>query len=159
MNHVALNVSDLERSRAFYVDILGFEIMNYTEHNDGAISVVWNTPHVFMKEYRLRPPAMLGYGPRQSDYTFTLDLIQWTSPTVESYTPKFNQVPAAHFCFTVQDLAKSVRDLENKGVEFIAPPYRFPEEEGSWHVVFFKDPDGVVLEFLEARPDWVGSGV
>jgi catechol 2,3-dioxygenase-like lactoylglutathione lyase family enzyme len=58
----------------------------------------------------------------------------------------------------VRDLSKACQDLKSKGVEFIAPPYKFPEEEGAWHVVFFRDPDGFVLEFLEARPDWVGAG-
>jgi len=159
LNHVAIMVSDLERSKQFYSDLLGLPVMEYTEHNDGPISVVMNVPHVFMREYRLGVPAILGYGEPKAPFALTLDLIQWTSPVGRCIKPLVNDVPTAHICFTVADLAATYKHMVSNGVEFVSPSYKFPEEEGAWHVVFFKDPDGFLLEFLEAKPDWIGSGV
>src|SRR2546428_215092 len=73
LNHVAVMVSDLERSRHFYHDLLGLPIMEYTEHHDGAISEVTATPHTHMKEDRLGVPAILGYGEPRATFAFTLD--------------------------------------------------------------------------------------
>jgi len=156
LNHFAIMVSDLERSRHFYCDQLGLPIAEFAEHRDGPISDCMAVPHVFMKEYRLGVPAILGYGEAKAPFALTFDIIQWTSPVGEVKRPTINDVPSAHVCFTVRDLAATYNDLKGKGVDFLSPPVRFPEEEGSWHVVFLRDPDGFVIELLEAKADWVG---
>jgi hypothetical protein len=37
-----------------------------------------------------------------------------------------------------------------KGVEFISEPVSFDLEWGIVHVVFFKDPDGFILELVQS---------
>ena len=42
--------------------------------------------------------------------------------------------------------------LTKEGVEFVSPPVTF-SGEGEWHVLFFYDPDGNLLELNE-----IGAG-
>ena len=81
-----------------------------------------------------------------------MDLIQWLNPTspVERYP--INHVPSAHICFGVEDVPTIYERLKAAGVEFVSPPVRFTGE-GEWHVLFFYDPDGNLLELNE-----IGTG-
>ena len=56
----------------------------------------------------------------------------------------------AHFAFGVTDLQATYERLVAAGVEFaVSPPVTFPEAEGGWRVVFFRDPDGHLLELTQ----------
>jgi catechol 2,3-dioxygenase-like lactoylglutathione lyase family enzyme len=49
----------------------------------------------------------------------------------------------------VPDVWAAYRDLKAKGVEFVSEPVSFDLEWGIVYVVFFKDPDGFVLELMQ----------
>ena len=44
------------------------------------------------------------------------------------------------------------QDLKAKGVEFISEPVSFDLDWGIVYVVFFKDPDGFILELMQVCP-------
>ncbi len=66
IDHVAMMVSDLERSLKFFRDLLGLEVVSPEEHNDGPISEMTAMPKVHMREYRLRALGtwLRAYAPR-----------------------------------------------------------------------------------------------
>ena len=153
LDHVALMVSDLEASLRFYRDLLGFEVLSPEEHKGGPIDEMVNIDGVHMREYRLVPPGGVnGYQRGKSAGQITLDLIQWITPTSPQERVAINHVPSAHLCFGLEDLPAVHERLKNEGVEFVSPPVRF-SGEGEWHVLFFYDPDGNLLEFNE-----IGAG-
>ena len=152
IDHVALMVSDLERSRRFYCDLLGLEVVSPEEHNDGPISEMVAMPRVHMREYRLRAPGGINGHRRSAEQGFTFDLIQWIHPESPSGRNPVHHVPSAHMCFGVEDVPATYEKLRAAGVETVSPPVRFADE-GDWHVLFFYDPDGNLLELNE-----IGTG-
>ncbi|MCE2489503.1 MAG: VOC family protein [Anaerolineae bacterium] len=152
IDHVALMVSDLERAREFYCDLLGLELVSPEEHNDGPISAMVAMERVHMREYRLRAPGGVNGHRRSAEQGFTFDLIQWISPESPVGRSPIHHVPSAHICFGVEDVPATYEKLRAAGVEIVSPPVRF-EGEGEWHVLFFYDPDGNLLELNE-----IGTG-
>ena len=148
MAHVAIMVSDIERSLHFYRDLLGFDVVSPEEHIDGAVAEMVDMPRVHMREYRLRPSGGIDGYERTGGLGFTFDIIQWLDPESPQQRNPIHQVPSAHFCFGVDDLPAMYEKLKAEGVEFVSPPVRFAGE-GDWHVLFFYDPDGNLLEFNE----------
>jgi len=153
LDHVALMVSDLEKSLHFYRDLLGFEVLSPEEHKGGPIDEMVRIDGVHMREYRLVPPGGVnGYHRGDGAARITLDLIQWITPESPQKRVAINHVPSAHMCFGVEDLPAVYERLNKEGVEFVSPPVCF-SGEGEWHVLFFYDPDGNLLEFNE-----IGTG-
>jgi len=153
MDHVAIMVSDLEASLKFYRDILGLEVVSPEEHNGGPIDKMTRIDNVHMREYRLRPPGGVNGHTRSTEHGFTFDLIEWINPESPTGRNPIHHVPSAHFCFGVEDVPATYERLKAAGVEIVSPPVRFTGE-GEWHVLFFYDPDGNLLELNE-----VGTGV
>ena len=144
MDHVAVMVSDLERSYHFYHDLLGLEKLEYVEHHIKGISEMVAMPNVRMKEYRLYLPANPG---------MTIDLIQWITPDSPAQRFPIHNVPSAHLCFDVEDIEATYEFLKSEGVEFVSPPVYWPPEEGGWIVLFFYDPDGNLLELNQSKKE------
>lgn len=146
LEHIAVMCSDLERSKHFYADLLGLNVVGYVYHDGGAIDKMTATKGVYMTEYRLRAPG----GPGTAEGPgFTIDLIQWVRPAGEVKRPLINDIPGAHFAFGVKDLVATYERLHAAGVEFVSDPVIFPDEEGGWRVIFLRDPDGFLLELVQ----------
>ena len=146
IDHVALMVNDIERSLRFYRDLLGLEVASPEEHiNKPWVDEMVGMSNVHAREYRFRARGGVnGYTRAEGDAELTFDIIQWVAPESPS--------ESAHFCFGVEDLQSIYERLKAEGVEFVSPPVRYTGD-GDWHVLFFYDPDGNLLEFNE-----IGSG-
>ena len=125
-------VSDVDRSVAFYRDILGFELEKVVEAPAGQISDLLGEKGVRLKV------ALMWMGPHM------LELMQYTPPG-RPQAPKQRDVGAAHMAFTVEDIDAASQALKAKGVTFVAPPQDF----GRTKAVYFRDPDGITMELLE----------
>jgi catechol 2,3-dioxygenase-like lactoylglutathione lyase family enzyme len=147
LEHVALIVSDLESSRHFYQDVLGLDNIERVEHAGPALEKMFGLKGVDEIEYRMRAPR--GPGPGGRAPGFTIDLIQHRAPKGAQRRPSVNEIPTAHFAFGVKDLQATYERLKAQGVDFVSPPVTFPEEEGGWKVLFFRDPDGYLLELVQ----------
>ena len=151
LDHVAVMVSDLEKSLRFYRDLLGFEVLSPEEHKGGPIDEMVQISGVHMREYRLVPPGGVnGYQRPEgaSPGQITLDLIEWITPESPQQRFPIHHVPSAHLCFGVENLQSIYDRLSKEGVEFVSPPVTF-KGEGEWHVLFFYDPDGNLLQLLQ----------
>ncbi len=153
IDHLALMVRDLEKSLHFYRNLLGMEVVSPEEHAGGAINEMTAMPDVHMREYRLRPSAGInGYRRADTKGQLTLDLIEWVTPKSPFGRQAIHHVPSAHICFGVENVPETYDRLKAEGVEFVSPPVHFTGE-GEWHVLFFYDPDGNLLELNQ-----VGTG-
>ena len=115
---------DLERSRAFYRDVLGAEV--YREY--GGTSVVLR----FLGTWLL---LVTGGEPTQDkpDVTFAAPV----DPRTVSHSMTI-RVPDCHAAYVT---------LRARGAQFLTPPVNY-----DWEVrAFFRDPDGHLLEISEAR--------
>ena len=119
-----LVVRDLERSRAFYRDVLGAEV--YREY--GGTSVV-------LSFLGTRLLLVTGGEPTQDkpDVTFAAPV----DPRTVSHSMTI-RVPDCHAAYVT---------LRARGAQFLTPPVNY-----DWEVrTFFRDPDGHLLEISEAR--------
>ena len=151
MDHVAVFVSDLDKTFHFYHDLLGLEVREYVEHpkpgstDIKGVSEMTGFPDIPHKsrQYRMTLPENPG---------LTIDIGEWITPKSPVGRYPLNHVPSAHFCFDVEDIEATYKFLKGEGVEFVSPPTYWGAGEGGWVVVFFYDPDGYLLELNQPQP-------
>ena len=140
-DHVAVTVSDMDRSVAFYCDLLGLQRASDHDLEGETISKMAGKDRVRMKVVRLLCPQTPG---------IHIDLQQYLEPVGKVADSKLGDVANSHFCVEVEDLPRAYAELKAKGVEFVSDPVEFDlEHEGKIGCVFFLDPDGSVLELTE----------
>ena len=140
LDHVAVTVSDMERSLAFYCDLLGMKEVERHHLEGEIISKMAGKPDVIMEVVRLEAPETPGV---------LLDLQQYVAPQGKVSDAQLGDIAHSHFCFGVPDVWAAYKDLSEKGVEFVSEPVSFDLEWGIVYVVFFKDPDGFILELMQ----------
>jgi catechol 2,3-dioxygenase-like lactoylglutathione lyase family enzyme len=123
LTHI-LVVGDLDRSLAFYRDVLGAEV--YREY--GGTSVVLR----FLGTWLL---LVAGGGPTKD------------KPDVTFAAPGDPRTVGHSMTIRVPDCRAAYATLRARGAEFLTPPVDY-----DWEVRgFFRDPDGHLLEISEAR--------
>lgn len=121
IHHIAIIGSDYARSRHFYVDLLGFEVVreNYRENRD---------------DYKID----LRCGEQEIELFIIKD------------APKRASYPEAqglrHLAFWVEDVPAAVKELNALGIE--TEPVRIDEFTNK-RMTFFEDPGGLPLEIHE----------
>ena len=121
IHHVAIIVSDYEKSKRFYVNILGFEILreNYRKHRND-----------YKLDLKLGDCELEIFGIKDS--------------------PKRVSRPEAcglrHLAFKVDCIEDVIKELNENGIE--TEPIRFDEFTNK-KMTFFSDPDGLPLELHE----------
>src|SRR5581483_189911 len=139
LDHIAVTVSDLNRSLAFYRDLLGLKEVERHHLEGETISKMAAKSGVVLDVVRLCAPDT----PR-----VLIDLPQYHALKGKVSTAQLGDAAHSHFCFGVPDVWAAYRDLSAKGVEFISEPVTFELESGTLHVVWMKDPDGFILELV-----------
>ena len=123
LTHI-LVVSDVERARAFYLDVLGAEL--YREY--GGTSVVLR----FLGTWLL---LVTGGDPTED------------KPTVTFAPPADPDTVSHAMTIRVADCRDAYETLRSRGAAFLTPPV-----ESDWEVrAFFRDPDGHLFEISEAK--------
>lgn len=143
LNHTGFVVSDMERSLAFYKDVLGLtEEMNGIREGAGISEVVGYPDAKLHVVY-------LGTG----DLKHSVELIQYINPPGGKISPtERNAVGACHLGIVVDDLDAVYEDLSGKGAQFLGPPVVRESNIYGRKVVYLQDPDGNWLELLEGSP-------
>lgn len=121
IHHVAIIVSDYEKSKHFYVDLLGFRVIRET------------------------------YRKERNDYKLDLELEGCELELFSgNNNPKRPSYPEAyglrHLAFHVEDINETVKELNALGIK--TEPIRLDEVTNK-KMTFFFDPDGLPLELHE----------
>lgn len=123
IHHAAIICSDYPRSRRFYVEVLGLQVVaeNYREARSS-----WKLDLALPDGGQIELFSFPGAPPRPS-YPEARGL--------------------RHLAFEVDDVARSKAELEGQGIA--VEPIRIDEYTGR-AFVFFADPDGLPLELYQA---------
>lgn len=122
IHHIAIICSDYERSKRFYTEILGFEIVAETYRQE-------------RQSYKL-DLSLAGQ--------YVIELFSFPAPP-----PRVSRPEAAglrHLAFQVADIEVATAFLQEKNV--ITEPIRIDEFTRK-RFTFFSDPDGLPLELYE----------
>jgi catechol 2,3-dioxygenase-like lactoylglutathione lyase family enzyme len=139
VNHTSFTVSDLDRSISFYRNFLGLELISLTGRDPAFSEKVTGIPGANLKIAYLQAPG------------HRLELIQYLSPSGEKLDCQTNNIGSAHLAFNVDNLPALYADLKAKGVQFKSEPLEVPAGPNKGTMaVYFTDPDGITLEFLQA---------
>ena len=139
--HTGITVSDLDRSLAFYRDILGLKL-DKVEPPKKTRANKLGVPGAVIQL------AVMEYGNGCS-----LELIQYLDPPPpDARSLPINTLGTIHLAFRVDDIGKQIDDMAAKGVEFVGGNDYNVIEDGpltgcKW--IYFKDPDGTNLELVQ----------
>ena len=122
VHHIAIIASDYQKSKHFYTEILGLQIVRevYREVRDS---------------YKLD----LAIGKN-----YVIELFSFPNPPPRPSRPE--SCGLRHLAFEVEDVAEAKQNLEAKGIEVEA--IRIDEFTGK-KFTFFADPDDLPIEFYE----------
>jgi catechol 2,3-dioxygenase-like lactoylglutathione lyase family enzyme len=140
-NHTSFTVSEVERSAAFYRDLLGFKLLSLAERPPGFAELATGIPGAHLKTAYLEAPG----GHR-------LELIQYLNPPGVKLDTRTNNVGSAHLALEVDDLHRVYRELQAKGVRFKGEPIEIPAGPNKGNLmVYMLDPDDFTLELIQVR--------
>lgn len=121
--HTMLRVGNLERSIAFYTDVLDMKLLRQNDYPGGKFTL-----------------AFLGYGP-ESEQTVLELTYNWD---VDSYDLG---EAYGHIAIGVDDIYATCEKIREKGGKVVREPG--PMKHGSTVLAFIEDPDGYKIELIE----------
>lgn len=121
IHHIAIICSNYERSKEFYVNKLGFEVIAETYRPE-------------RNSYKLDLAAAGG----------RIELFSFPDPPARPSYPE--ACGLRHLAFAVRDVSETARELEKRGIA--VEPIRTDPVTGK-RFTFFQDPDGLPLEIYE----------
>jgi catechol 2,3-dioxygenase-like lactoylglutathione lyase family enzyme len=139
VRHIGIVVRDLDRSLAFYRDLLGLEIVRQMDERGPFLDAILAMNGAKVRTVKLAAP---GDGVQ-------IELLAFSEPAPQiADAPNLARVGPTHVAFTVEDLDGLHRRLAAAGTQFTTEPQTSPD--GRAKVTFCRDPDGTALELVEA---------
>lgn len=123
--HTMIRVGDLERSIAFYRDVLGMRVLRRTDYPSGRFTL-----------------AFVGYGDERS--TAVIELTHnWD-------TDRYDLGDGfGHVAIGVDDIHATCAALRQRGATIVREPG--PMKHGGSQIAFIEDPDGYRIELIQLR--------
>jgi lactoylglutathione lyase len=121
--HTMLRVGDLEKSLAFYTEVLGMRLLRRHDYPEGRFTL-----------------AFVGYGDEQSSAVIELTY-NWGTDSYELGTA------FGHIAIGVEDAYEACERVKQKGGKVVREAGAM--KHGSTVIAFVEDPDGYKIEFIQ----------
>ncbi len=141
VSHVGICVRDLDRSLAFYRDILGMRVTRDQVQD----TTTGGLPHVYKHPRQTRRQVYLRYG--DGDSAPYLVMTCHPGDASDGEPIKLDEVGISHLSFSVKDLKGLAQHLQDNNVEFAGPPNSFVNAQGDVSAFYVYDPDGILVQF------------
>jgi glyoxylase I family protein len=140
ISHVAIAVTDLQRSLSFYRDVLGLE-------QDGSEFAVDDDTSAALYELDRDRGKHSVAAVRCGNAH--IDLVRFDDVDTNQQAVPADHVGLSHVGFWVSSVDALYEKLSSQGVKFLIPPSTTPPQEmygGPVRITRFLDPDGTVIE-------------
>jgi glyoxylase I family protein len=140
IHHTSFTVSDIERSIAFYRDLLGMKVL-------------WDSVQAGVKYGGPMCDKITGCAGTEQHIVFLglggsfLELVEYTPTGKPLEGNKASDTGSSHICFKTDD----IKALYEKLLENNVTVHCSPQEGISQWIMYFRDPDGIILEAIEGR--------
>jgi catechol 2,3-dioxygenase-like lactoylglutathione lyase family enzyme len=145
--HFSFTVSDMDRSVAFYRDVLGFQLIHRQEQSNAYTQRLVGYPDAHLRIAQFAVP-----GQHRGTSTHDLELVEYVTPRGTRGDIGICNPGAAHLAFAVDDILVRYERMVAAGIRFFSPPNLITAgiNEGGY-TCYFHDPDQIVLEMLQPR--------
>jgi len=125
MLHTMIRVGNLDRSLAFYTELLGMRVLRKKDYPGGRFTL-----------------AFVGYGD-ESDHTVIELTHNWDTTSYDVGTG------FGHIALGVTDIYRTCDELRAKGAKITREPG--PMKHGTTEIAFVEDPDGYKIELIQQK--------
>jgi catechol 2,3-dioxygenase-like lactoylglutathione lyase family enzyme len=137
VDHVGINVEDLEAAKTFFTD-LGFTVAGEMHMQGELVDKVIGLKGVNDDMVMLAAP----------DGQLNLELVRFHSPVDEAgVQPNLaNTLGLRHLCLEVEGLDAILASMQQKGHELMGEVQTY---ENSWKLCYVRGPEGIIIELAE----------
>jgi lactoylglutathione lyase len=143
VHHTGFTVRDLDRSVAFYRDLLGCSVVFEQEKTGGYLAEIVGYPEASVRMAHLRAPSG----------DLVIELFQYLRPATLDTDPEPARIGNAHLCFLLPDLESTYERLSAAGVDFFSAPVDVDTgANAGGRGLYLRDPDGITIELFQPAP-------
>jgi catechol 2,3-dioxygenase-like lactoylglutathione lyase family enzyme len=141
-DHTGLTVANIERSLAFWQEVLGFELSHRAHHTGDLASEVTGVPGA-----EISIAVLKGYGHK-------IELLQYLAPSDRKHVGlRPCDVGSVHVALLVDDLNAVLNTIAASGWKAAGKPQTLKSGPNAGkRVVYVRDSDGTTIEFMQAPP-------
>ena len=139
-DHTGITVSDLERSLAFWRDVLGFELSHRARQSGVLASEITGVTGAEISLAVVKAPG------------HKIELLQYHAPPNRRLKSEFRpcDVGAVHVALTVDDLDAVIEKIRAAGWQPGGQPQTLTMGPNAGRrVIYVRDPDGTTIEFMQ----------
>lgn len=138
-DHTGITVTNLERSLAFWRDVLGFTLSHRAHHTGVLASEVTGVPEAEILIAVLKTPG------------HKIELLEYLAPPDRKrVNPRPCDVGSVHVALTVDDLDAVLRAIAVSGWKAAGQPQTLSTGPNAGkRVVYIRDPDGTTIELMQ----------
>ena len=152
IHHVAIRVTDIQRTSDFYTKNFDMEVTRDTIMELPQYATIFGltaSPRVHIRFLR----------PRGESVKSVMEVMQFLSSGepvfpqgVLHFSYANNYIGTIHFAMQVDDIQGLYERLTRQGIKFNCPPQTYSiQGVGNVAVTYFKDPDGILVELVEIK--------
>lgn len=141
-DHTGMTVSDLERSLAFWRDVLGFELSHTAHQTAEMASEITGVEGAEIKLAVMKAPG--GH---------KIELLEYLAPFERKRHVDLRpcDVGSVHVALIVDDLESILSAIKDSGWKAAGKPQTLKSGPNAGkRVVYVRDPDGTIIEFMQS---------
>ena len=137
VDHIGINVEDLEAAKIFFTD-LGFIVMGESTMEGELVEKVTGLTNVKDDLVMLQAP----------DGQLNVELVKYHHPIDEAGLQEShaNTLGLRHLCFQVEGFDDLVATLQQKGYKLVGEIQNY---ENIWKLCYIRGPEGIIIELAE----------
>jgi len=141
-DHTGITVANLDRSLAFWRDVLGFELSHRAHHTEDLASEVTGVPGAEISLVVLK------------GYSHKIELLEYLAPSDRKHVDlRPCDVGSVHIALIVDNLDAVLSAIAASGWKAAGKPQTLKTGPNAGkRVIYVRDPDGTTIEFMQPPP-------